>query len=161
MNGSGRWALTVPEIGHLRVQTPYPGTETWLTESRRLTTCDYRLFDVAHAVLPTRLPLERFYSELVRTQSVLAKKHLGVAAAAGASRIIVRHLLHGQTNFLHMLWRFRSVFNEERQLADHWRPVHYALPEPPPPSAEPVERRDLYVHVPVRLSRRATTDITT
>ena len=47
------WALTVPEIVHLTVNTPYPGTETWLTESRQLTTRDYRLFDVQHAVLPT------------------------------------------------------------------------------------------------------------
>ena len=51
------WALTVPEIVHLTVNTPYPGTETWLTESRQLTTRDYRLFDVQHAVLPTTLPL--------------------------------------------------------------------------------------------------------
>ena len=55
------WAMSVPEIVNITVQTPYPGTETWITESRRLTTLDYRLFDVQHAVLPTRLPLHRFY----------------------------------------------------------------------------------------------------
>ena len=55
------WALTVPEIVHLTVNTPYPGTETWLTDARELTTRDYRLFDIQHAVLPTRLPLPRFY----------------------------------------------------------------------------------------------------
>ena len=55
------WALTVPEIVHLTVATPYPGTELWLTESRQLTSRDYRLFDVQHAVLPTKLPLKRFY----------------------------------------------------------------------------------------------------
>src|SRR5437763_9199714 len=59
------WALSVPEVVHLTVSTPYPGTETWLTESRKLATRDYRLFDVQHAVLPTRLPLKRFYEELV------------------------------------------------------------------------------------------------
>src|SRR5438876_7741605 len=32
------WARSVPEIVHLTVNTPYPGTETWLTESRKLTT---------------------------------------------------------------------------------------------------------------------------
>src|SRR5262245_32164978 len=71
------WAATVPEIVHLTVNTPYPGTESWLTESRRLTSLDYRLFDVQHAVLSTRLPLRRFYEELVRTQNVLNRKHLG------------------------------------------------------------------------------------
>jgi hypothetical protein len=74
----------VPEIVNITVQTPYPGTETWLTEARRLTTLDYRLFDVQHAVLPTRLPLDRFYMELVRTQAVLARKHLGVASSPGS-----------------------------------------------------------------------------
>ena len=51
------WAAGVPEIVHLTVNTPYPGTETWHTESRKLTSLDYRLFDVQHAVLPTTLPL--------------------------------------------------------------------------------------------------------
>ncbi|MGH7859862.1 MAG: hopanoid C-3 methylase HpnR, partial [Candidatus Binatia bacterium] len=73
------WATEIPEIVHLTVATPHPGTETWLTESRKLTTLDYRLFDIQHAVLPTRLPLRRFYEELVRTQSVLNRKHLGMA----------------------------------------------------------------------------------
>src|SRR5437867_11321790 len=57
------WALEVPEIVHLTVATPYPGTELWHTESRKLTTLDYRLFDVQHAELPTTLPLERLYEE--------------------------------------------------------------------------------------------------
>ena len=48
------WCLEVPEIVNLSVNTPYPGTETWLTESRRLQTRDYRLFDIQHAVLPTK-----------------------------------------------------------------------------------------------------------
>src|SRR4051812_13741833 len=71
------WATSVPEIVHLTVATPYPGTETWHTEARQRVTSDYRLFDVQHAVLPTRLPLARFYEELVRTQQVLYRKHLG------------------------------------------------------------------------------------
>ena len=33
-----RVGLTVPEIVHFTVATPYPGTELWLTESRQLTT---------------------------------------------------------------------------------------------------------------------------
>ncbi len=147
------WAMDVPEIVHLTVQTPYPGTEIWRTESRRLITRDYRLFDVAHAVLPTRLPLERFYAELVKTQSVLARKHLGVAALAGTASIVARHLLRGQTNFVKMLWKFQKVYNDRIQLEDHWQPVHYQLPEPNPSPDERVERKDLYVHVPVRLSR--------
>ena len=63
-----QWCKEVPEIVNISVNTPYPGTESWLTESRNLTTHDYRLFDIQHAVLPTRLPLDEFYAELVETQ---------------------------------------------------------------------------------------------
>ncbi|MET8571651.1 hopanoid C-3 methylase HpnR [Streptomyces sp. NPDC004783] len=138
------FALSVPEIVHLTVMTPYPGTEIWHTEARRLTTRDYRLFDIQHAVVPTRLPLEEFYRELVRTQSVINRKHLGLRTALGAGRVLGRNLLRGQTNFARMLWKFNSVYNPARQLADHRRPVRYELPLPP--QVEIGDRRELYVH---------------
>jgi hopanoid C-3 methylase HpnR len=141
------WALTVPEIVHLTVSTPYPGTEIWHTESRRLTTLDYRLFDVQHAVLPTRLPLARFYQELVQTQAVLHRKHLGVTALRKTATIAARLALQGQTNFLRMLWKFSRVYNAQRQLADHARPVTYAMRPPPAPGAVRPRARDLYIHV--------------
>src|SRR3546814_14832346 len=72
-----QWCMEVPEVVNLSVTTPYPGTEIWRTEARRLTSRDYRLFDIQHAVLPTKLPLEEFYRELVMTQRVLNMKHLG------------------------------------------------------------------------------------
>jgi hopanoid C-3 methylase HpnR len=144
-----QWAMSVPEIVNITVQTPYPGTETWLTESRRLTTLDYRLFDVQHAVLPTRLPLHRFYSELVKTQAVLARKHLGAAALAKTTGIIARQLMRGQTNFAKMIWKFDKVYNADRQYAEHLEPVNYQLP---PPAEHPVttpDRKELYVHPPM------------
>ncbi|MFF9409463.1 hopanoid C-3 methylase HpnR [Streptomyces anandii] len=138
------FALSVPEIVHLTVMTPYPGTEIWHTESRRLTTRDYRLFDIQHAVVPTTLPLDRFYAELVRTQSVINRKHLGLRTAFGAARVLGDRLLHGQTNFARMLWKFNRVYNPDRQLADHRRPVRYELPLPP--GAPVGDRRELYIH---------------
>jgi hopanoid C-3 methylase len=144
------WAMSVPEIVNITVQTPYPGTETWVTESRRLTTLDYRLFDVQHAVLPTRLPLHRFYQELVKTQAVLARKHLGVAALAKTSGIVARQLLHGQTNFVKMIWKFDQVYNADRQYSEHLREAEYQLRPPVDEPAATFDRRDLYVHVPVR-----------
>ncbi|MCL6567159.1 MAG: hopanoid C-3 methylase HpnR [Acidobacteriia bacterium] len=142
------WALSVPEIVHLTVNTPYPGTETWRTESRQLTTRDYRLFDVQHAVLPTRLPLERFYAELVATQQVLNRKHLGWAALRRTLGIVARHLAHGQTNFLRMLWKFSSVYNPQRQLADHRRPVRYEMRLPEPLGQRLLRPEELFVHIP-------------
>ncbi len=141
------WAMSVPEIVNITVQTPYPGTETWLTESRRLTTLDYRLFDVQHAVLPTRLPLRQFYEELVKTQSVLARKHLGVAALAKTGGIIARQLLHGQTNFARMIWKFNDVYNADRQYSEHQQKATYLMPQPAPsPAVTPANRKALYVH---------------
>jgi hopanoid C-3 methylase len=143
------WALQVPEIVHITVNTPYPGTETWHTEARSLSTRDYRLFDVQHAVLPTKLSLERFYRELVRTQQVLNKKHLGWSALKDTFVIAARHLAHGRTNFVKMLWKFSSVYNAQRQTQDHWQPVRYEIALPEHPGQKLIEPRELYVHQPV------------
>jgi hopanoid C-3 methylase HpnR len=140
------WALSVPEIVHLTVNTPYPGTETWVTESRHLTTRDYRLFDVQHAVLPTKMPLEKFYQELVRTQQVLNKKHLGFAALRDTFFIAAQLLAQGQTNFIKMLWKFNSVYNPQRQIADHQQEVKYEIRLPHTVREKKLDRESLYVH---------------
>jgi hopanoid C-3 methylase len=138
------FALAVPEIVHLTVMTPYPGTEIWHTESRRLTTRDYRLYDIQHAVVPTTLPLDEFYTELVRTQAVINRKHLGLRTAFGALRIVANNAAHGQTNFARMLWKFNKVYNPKRQYADHQRPVQYELPLPQ--HLDVADRQQLYIH---------------
>ena len=142
------WAVSVPEIVHLTVNTPYPGTETWYTEARQLTSLDYRLFDVQHAVLPTTLPLPRFYQELVQTQAILNRKHLGFAALRGVGTLALRLLLQGQTNFLHMLWKFRQVYNPERQYADHLRQATYTLSPPQAQGTARPRSSELYIHAP-------------
>lgn len=45
------------------ILTPLPGTDLWETARERVTTDDWEMFDIVHAVLPTRLPLEEFYAE--------------------------------------------------------------------------------------------------
>jgi hopanoid C-3 methylase HpnR len=142
------WALSVPEIVHITVNTPYPGTETWVTESRNFTTRDYRLFDVQHAVLPTKLPLERFYQELVRTQQVLNQKHLGFAALKDTFFMAASFLAKGQTNFVKMLWKFSSVYNAKRQLTDHQREVRYPIALPAATHPKPIDQKLLYIHLP-------------
>ncbi|MDA8231937.1 MAG: hopanoid C-3 methylase HpnR [Magnetospirillum sp.] len=143
-----QWCLEVPEIVNISVNTPYPGTESWHTEPRPLTTRDYRLFDIQHAVLPTRLPLDRFYAELVRTQRVLNTKHLGWRALGRVAGAAAGRLLRGQTNFLRMLWKFDSVYNPDLLLADHQRPVRYRVPLRPSGGGESEDRQRLYVHQP-------------
>jgi hopanoid C-3 methylase HpnR len=139
------WCLEIPEIVNISVNTPYPGTESWLTESRKVQSRDYRLYDIQHAVLPTRLPLPEFYEELVKTQQVLNKKHLGWAALKSTAAIAAGHLLRGQTNFIKMLWKFNSVYNPELQLSDHRQPVTYEMALPPGPQAKP-DLKLLYIH---------------
>jgi radical SAM superfamily enzyme YgiQ (UPF0313 family) len=143
------WCLEVPEIVNISINTPYPGTESWVTEERRLATRDYRLFDIQHAVLPTRLPLSVFYRELLNTQRVLYAKHLNLRTAPGLMRLALGLLMRGQTNFVRGMMLYPSVYNAERMLADHARPVSYQMPAPPP--AHQVDqaagrKAELYIH---------------
>lgn len=48
------------------VETPLTGTEFGEARRSQLTTEDTSLFDLGHAVLPTRMPLRQFYRELAR-----------------------------------------------------------------------------------------------
>ncbi len=153
-----QWCLEIPEIVNISVNTPYPGTESWHTEARRVTTRDYRLYDIQHAVLPTALPLPEFYEELVKTQQILNQKHLGWTALKSTARIAAGHLWRGQTNFVKMLWKFNSVYNPKLQLADHARPVAYRMPMPPAPQA--VSPELLYIHRAQGRSGRALDDTT-
>jgi hopanoid C-3 methylase HpnR len=140
------WALSVPDVVHITVNTPYPGTETWHTESRRLTTRDYRLFDIQHAVLPTRLPLDQFYKNLFETQAVINHKHLGWSALSGALKRVAILLAHGQTNFVKMLWKFNKVYSADRQYNDHFRETRYLMRPPQTASHKKPDRAELYVH---------------
>jgi hopanoid C-3 methylase HpnR len=140
-----QWCMEIPEIVNISVNTPYPGTETWHTEARKVQTRDYRLYDIQHAVLPTKLPLPEFYEELVKTQQVLNMKHLGWKALKSTAAIAAKYLLKGQTNFVKMLWKFNSVYNPQLQLADHRLPVKYEMALPPPPE-EAMKPQLLYIH---------------
>jgi hopanoid C-3 methylase HpnR len=143
-----QWAISVPEVVHLTVATPYPGTELWFTESRKLTTLDYRLYDIQHAVLPTKLPLLQFYQELVKTQDVLNRKHLGFAKLKSVASIAGKLALKGQTGFIKMLWKFNSVYNPDRQFAEHSREVKYAMRPPSMHSDGRPPADKLYIHMP-------------
>jgi hopanoid C-3 methylase HpnR len=152
------WAMSLEEIVHLTVATPYPGTETWLTESRKLTSLDYRLFDIQHAVLPTRLPLRKFYQELVKTQRVLDRKHLGLRGLWKAGSEAARLLAMGQTNFIKMLWKFNRTYGHERQYNDHFRPVKYSMMPPQSRKSSRPSADQLYVHHPRQIPASASQD---
>ncbi|MCK6553565.1 hopanoid C-3 methylase HpnR [Candidatus Binatia bacterium] len=154
------WATSVPEVVHMTINTPYPGTETWMTENRNFASRDYRLFDVQHAVVPTKLPLRKFYEEFVMTQGVLARKHLGARAAWGAMSILARLLAQGQTNFARMLWKFGKVYSVDRLCDDHQRAIRYRIGLPTTASGPitKAERMELYVHPPTMPARPPATE---
>ena len=105
-----------------------------------------------HAVLPTQLPLRRFYEELVRTQDVLNRKQLGWRAMRDTAGITLRLLAHGQTNFVRMLWKFGGVYTAGRLHGDHGREVRYPLRLPEAPAAMKLSRAELYVHHPTAVA---------
>jgi radical SAM superfamily enzyme YgiQ (UPF0313 family) len=48
------------------ILTPLPGTDLWEDVKQQVTTHDWEMYDIVHAVLPTKLPLGEFYSEYSR-----------------------------------------------------------------------------------------------
>jgi hopanoid C-3 methylase HpnR len=142
------WCMAVPEIVNISINTPYPGTETWLTEQRRLQTRDYRLFDIQHTVLPTKLPLETFYRELLQAQRAIYSKHLSWWTTPKLARFFAKSLLRGQTNLLRGIMKFNRRYNVEMMLSDHARPVRYELPQPPQQvgTAPKAKAGQFYIH---------------
>ncbi len=55
--------ITIPLVV---IHMPLPGTQSWRANEHKLLTRDARFFDLLHAVTPTRLPREEFYSEYAR-----------------------------------------------------------------------------------------------
>jgi hopanoid C-3 methylase len=121
------WCMEVPEIVNISINTPYPGTESWFTEERELSTEDYRLFDIQHAVMPTKLPLRDFYCELLHTQHVLHLKHFNWRTTPRRMGDFLGLLMRGQMNFFRGIKLYPSIYNVEKMLADHAQPVKYAM----------------------------------
>lgn len=63
----GRWSAELKiEFPLFSTPTPFPGTKLFKERRKSLGTPDWELFDRVHCVLPTRLPLRKFYAELAR-----------------------------------------------------------------------------------------------
>jgi radical SAM superfamily enzyme YgiQ (UPF0313 family) len=73
------------------VLTPLPGTELWESTKAKITTDDYCYFDVLHAVLPTRLPLKRFYERFAGLfHHTDANTHYNWKATRNALKLVMR-----------------------------------------------------------------------
>ena len=87
------------------VLTPLPGTDLWDEVEADINTRDWELFDIAHAVLPTKLPLDEFYREYAglwkhamdaryRIEGRL-RVNLGILAALATGRVTVSAMRKG------------------------------------------------------------------
>jgi hypothetical protein len=60
------------------IKTPFPGTVLYKQVRKQIVQNNYDLFDVFHAVVPTRLPAEEFYLHFARLwEEVLSHSRMG------------------------------------------------------------------------------------
>ena len=88
---------------YFSVLTPLPGTELFEHVRGRITSLNYELFDLLHAVLPTKLSLSEFYKEFagLYKSAYVRPYHIWETTSW-----IFKHLLQGQISFAHLkrLW---------------------------------------------------------
>jgi hopanoid C-3 methylase len=85
---------------------------------------------------------------------VLYRKHMNWRTTPMLAGVLARNLRRGQINFIRGIMNYKRVYNVEKMLADHARPVRYQLPTRAEPGA-PTARPALYIHAPRRRSGRA------
>ena len=79
------------------ILTPLPGTEMYRKYEDQLLTKDFRLYDLLHPVIETKLPREEFYKNFTRYRSIYRKNRNGwlTPKVAWRRRDFLRKLLPG------------------------------------------------------------------
>jgi len=95
------------------ILTPLPGTQLYKAYKDKLLTTDHRLFDLLHAVLPTRLPRDEFYKEFARAYRATDN----TARAAFKVMIkrrpdFVRKIAPGMIWFFSRTWRYQKISDD-------------------------------------------------
>lgn len=108
------------------ILTPLPGTLLYDQLKDRLTTEDYELFDLWHAVLPTRLELREFYTEFVRLWTAAAQSRPWTSAVRRVLRL-AGQVISGETPWPYL----RAALRAARSLQDV---DNYLLAHPAPRS---------------------------
>lgn len=95
------------------ILTPLPGTQLYRAYEEQLLTTDHRLFDLLHAVLPTRLPREAFYGQLVRTyRETTPSVYKAYRAFVKRRGRFVLKILRGMLWFYARTWRYQRVHHD-------------------------------------------------
>jgi radical SAM superfamily enzyme YgiQ (UPF0313 family) len=99
----------------LTILTPLPGTQLYRVYKDKLLTTDHRLFDLLHAVLPTRLPRDEFYRMMCRfyaeTESSVRWAFRTMLRARPG---FVSKILPGMAWFYARTWRYQRIHYDHR-----------------------------------------------
>jgi radical SAM superfamily enzyme YgiQ (UPF0313 family) len=96
------------------ILTPLPGTQLYRAHAKHLLTNDCRLFDLQHAVLPTRLPRAEFYQEFARAYDAT------VSSVRDSFRVMIRKRRHFALKVLRtMFWFYARTWRYQRVHFDH------------------------------------------
>jgi radical SAM superfamily enzyme YgiQ (UPF0313 family) len=108
------------EFPSFTILTPLPGTSLYRTKMEELVTEDTEMFDLFHSVLPTRLPLERFYEEFAR----LYRESYFTRPFRFPTYRILRYVLSPEKvkRFLATTKNLRELCNAETYLKAHGGP---------------------------------------
>ena len=95
------------------ILTPLPGTQLYRTYEDKLLTTDRRLFDLLHAVLPTRLPREEFYREFCNcyegTDDTVKAAYRALVKRRPA---FITKVLPGMVWFYARTWRYQRIHHD-------------------------------------------------
>ena len=95
----------------LTILTPLPGTELYRRMERDLLTRDVRLFDLLHAVVPTKLPRATFYSKFAQySRATWPAKKVAFLTALKVRPWLFLRSLGGIVRFRIRANRYRPVF---------------------------------------------------
>ncbi len=118
-----QWKITFPQY---TVLTPIPGTAFFDEKLDELTTLNYELYDFLHAVLPTRLPLEEFYSNMawLYASTTMGWKELRRRVRSGqVSRFALRRLRELLRDVTNYRAYFQGHMDSIRRI--HWKTVSW------------------------------------
>jgi hypothetical protein len=95
------------------ILTPLPGTQLYRAYKDQLLTTDHRLFDLLHAVLPTRLPREEFYREFARSYDSTEESVRNAYNSILKKRpLFVAKVLPSMVWFYARTWRYQRIHRD-------------------------------------------------
>ncbi len=110
------------------ILTPLPGTEVYENRKHELLTDNYYMYDLLHAVLPTRLPLERFYQRFSQLYEI---GHFNTKLGAGFLLRVLKNLKRRNVYIAFKVFQMMSMLRDPSKYLE----LHHKLKVFPPHEA--------------------------